>query len=88
MNPAQINARVVMSSQMFGIVEIHVGAGLGQVWGRFETCPYQCQYARRRGGGDSHRSAMNPAQINAGVVMSSQMFGIVEIHVGAGLGQV
>ena len=26
---------------------------------------------------------MNPAQINAGVVMSSQMFGIVEIHVGA-----
>ena len=41
MNPAQINARVVMSSQMFGIVvvieevvasgEIHVGAGLGQV---------------------------------------------------------
>ena len=31
---------------------------------------------------------MNPAQINAGVVMPSQMFGIVEIHVGAGLGQV
>ncbi len=50
MNPAQINARVVMSSQMFGIVvlnEIHVGAGLG----RFETCPYcpyQFQYATGR----------------------------------------
>ena len=27
MNPAQINARVVMPSQMFGIGAIHVGAG-------------------------------------------------------------
>ena len=89
MNPAQINAGVVMPSQMFGIGAIHVGAGLGQVWGRFETCPYQFECARRRrGGGEGHGSAMNPAHINARVVMSSQMFGIVEIHVGAGLGQV
>ena len=27
MNPVHMNARVVMPSQMFGIVEIHVGAG-------------------------------------------------------------
>ena len=148
MNPAHISARVVMPSQMFGIVEIHVGAGLGQVWGRFgtrprsifntgedavvgeghrsamnpahmnarggcaqsdvfwhrcpernpcrgrfgaglEPAPDQFQYARtRRWRWDGRRSAMNPAYMNAWVVMPSQMFGIVEIHVGAGLGQV
>ena len=44
MNPAQINAGVVMPSQMFGIVEIHVGAGL-------KPAPTNFQYARRRSGG-------------------------------------
>ena len=45
MNPAQIDARVVMSSQMFGIVEIHVDRG------RLQPAPTKFQSAQRRGGG-------------------------------------
>ena len=44
MNPVHMNARVVLPSQMFGIVEIHVGAGL-------KPAPTKFKSARRRGGG-------------------------------------
>ena len=84
MNPAHMNVRVVMSSQMSASSK----STWVQVGGRFETCPQSILIRATTRWWEGHRSAMNPAQINAGVVMPSQMFGIVEIHVGAGLGQV
>ena len=89
MNPAHIDARVVMSSQMLASSK----STWVQVWAGLESAPDQFEYARRRrGGGDGRRSAMNPAHMNVRVVVPSQMcFGIVvlnEIHVGAGLGRV